>query len=683
MKIKKVISCILAACMILGALSLQGISSVTGVAADGGVMRDNMTAQDYADEMGLGINLGNTMEAYDATNCESISFTWPPIVGENTPQDYERCWGAEITTQEIIDGMKNAGFNTVRIPVFWGNMMENDGKYKINDELIARVKEIVDYCRNAELYTVINIHHYDEFIIRRNSKEDCVKIFTNLWTQIANYFKDYSDYLVFEGYNEYLGGGQINPDTDTIDDMLRRDGYDWTNTLNQAFVDAVRATGGNNAKRLLIASGYWTNIDNTTNSAFKMPTDTVKDRLMVSVHYVDNNMYWQNQIGSDYWESYSLGQLELLKKAFYDKGIPVFVGETTTSTSYASDNGAHMAGNSIVNGPSGAMDYMLRLIKGYGFVPVLWDTNDNFYSRTECKIKSQEDEEIIKTLAEEIDNGTIQPPAVAEAFPKDDALAVVYWDADTTVVSGVADRYLDGATQIKYIFDCAEDVAFNSYTNVDLKANVAGIKSSTTVKGGSDLTGSTENVVTLPLQKVIKTGDSYSISMYTNSWNHASDYVFLIRCVKFLDTYGTVLKTIDKTNKPSSPTICPTAPPKTTRSAAEVAKDKNNAQKTMNQAKIIKLKAKAKGKKKIVVSWKKVTKAVGYEVQVAKNNKFKKVLVDKFTKNKKLTIKNPKIKSKKTYFVRVRAYATYNDKNNKPVNVYSKWIKKARKVKVK
>ena len=135
----------------------------------------------------------------------------------------------------------------------------------------------------------------------------------------------------------------------------------------------------------------------------------------------------------------------------------------------------------------------------------------------------------------------------------------------------------------------------------------------------------------------------------------------------------------------NDPTTSPTKAPSTkaTRSPAQVAKDKNNAQKTMNQAKITSLKAKAKGKKKIVVSWKKVTKAVGYEVQVAKNNKFKKVLVDKFTKNKKLTIKNSKIKSKKTYFVRVRAYATYNDKNNKPVNVYSKWIKKIRKVKAK
>ena len=141
----------------------------------------------------------------------------------------------------------------------------------------------------------------------------------------------------------------------------------------------------------------------------------------------------------------------------------------------------------------------------------------------------------------------------------------------------------------------------------------------------------------------------------------------------------------DSSKPKTDPTTSPTKVPSTkaTRSPAQVTKDKNNAQKTMNQAKITSLKAKAKGKKKIVVSWKKVTKAVGYEVQVAKNNKFNKAIVDTFTNNVKLTIKNPKIKSKKTYFVRVRAYSTYKDANNKPQKVYSKWIKKTRKVKVK
>ena len=209
------------------------------------------TANEVAKDMGLGINLGNTMEAYEATDCEKITFEWIPVVGNNTPKDYEVCWECVETTQEVIDGMKAAGFNTVRIPVFWGNMMANDGTWTINADYIARVKEIVDYCQNAGVYTVINIHHFDEFIIRRNDIDECEKIFTHLWTQIAEYFKDYGPTLVFEGYNEYLGGKQFN-DKGELVELSTSDGYKMTNTMNQCFVDAVRKTGGNNAERVLL-----------------------------------------------------------------------------------------------------------------------------------------------------------------------------------------------------------------------------------------------------------------------------------------------------------------------------------------------------------------------------------------------------------------------------------------------
>ena len=135
----------------------------------------------------------------------------------------------------------------------------------------------------------------------------------------------------------------------------------------------------------------------------------------------------------------------------------------------------------------------------------------------------------------------------------------------------------------------------------------------------------------------------------------------------------------------TEPTKSPTNTPNvTTKPSDSIAQAKADAQKIMNQAKITKLKVKSKKAKKIVVSWKKVNKAIGYEVQVAKNNKFKKnkIVFDKFTKKKKLIFKN-KIKSGTTYFVRVRAYATYKDEKNKARKVYSKWIKKVRKVKVK
>lgn len=354
------------------------------------------TAQEVAKKMGVGLNLGNTMEAYEATDCEKITFEWIPVVGSNSPFDYEQCWGAEITHQEIIDGIKADGFDTVRIPVFWGNMMENDGSYTINSEYIARVKEIVDYCQNADLYTVINIHHFDEFIIRRNSTEECKEIFTNLWTQIAEYFKDYPYTLVFEGFNEYLGGSQFNESGELVE-LNKKDGYEMTNTLNQAFVDAVRKTGGKNAERVLIVSGYWTNIDLTTSPLFKMPEDTVKDRLMVSVHYVDNAMYWSNMIGGQAWLNYIDSQIELLNKAFTEKNIPVFIGET--SAGYPASN---FEKGAIHKDSAECVKIVLDKLTDNGFVPVIWDVSNGFYSRTMRRIKSESNREMIREISDKL-----------------------------------------------------------------------------------------------------------------------------------------------------------------------------------------------------------------------------------------------------------------------------------------
>lgn len=355
-----------------------------------------ITASEAAEQMDLGINLGNTMEAYYATDCEKVSYKWMNTVGDNTPKDYETFWGAVETNQEVIDGMKDSGFNTVRIPVFWGNMMENDGSYTINKDYIERVGEIVDYCNKADMYTVINIHHFDEFIIRRNSLEDCEKIFFDLWTQIAEYFKDYPYTVIFEGYNEYLGGNQFDESGNLVE-LSKSDGYEMTNSLNQTFVDAVRATGGKNAERVLIASGYWTNIDLTTADDFVMPKDTVEDRLMVSVHYVDNAMYWTNQIGDDKWLDYIDSQCALLKSAFTDKGIPVFVGETTSI--YPQSN---FSPSARYTDTSECLEIVLQKLTDNGFIPVLWDVNDNFYSRTEYKIKSESDQKVIADLSQKI-----------------------------------------------------------------------------------------------------------------------------------------------------------------------------------------------------------------------------------------------------------------------------------------
>lgn len=393
-KFAKTISVILSAVMIITTItactpsgphnSKNGITTV-----DNGVMRDSMTSADYVKEMGIGENLGNTMEGFYSSETNKTSGA--STIGSDKTSDYEKCWGAVITTQEIIDGMKAEGFDTVRVPVYWGNMMADDGTFTINEAYFNRVEEIINYCRNDGLYVVINIHHYDEFIIKHYSEDEAVEITKNIWTQIANRYKEYSDYLIFEGFNENLG--TVREEDNYTDDQK----FAYVNRMNQTFVDAVRATGGNNAKRMLIASGYWTNIDLTTTDKFIVPTDTVSDRIMVSVHYVDNAMYWSNKIGGQEWLDYAKAQCELLKKAFTDRGIQVFVGETTSIY----DTERFVAGATYTD-TSECLKIMLNMITDYGFIPVLWDVNNNFYMRSTNQIKLDSDRAVIAEIAAKI-----------------------------------------------------------------------------------------------------------------------------------------------------------------------------------------------------------------------------------------------------------------------------------------
>ncbi len=128
----------------------------------------------------------------------------------------------------------------------------------------------------------------------------------------------------------------------------------------------------------------------------------------------------------------------------------------------------------------------------------------------------------------------------------------------------------------------------------------------------------------------------------------------------------------------------PTAKPTTTPTTNKVDAAKKAAEAKVKNAKIKNLTVKSKAKKKISVSWKKVSKVNGYQVQVAKKKDFKgkNIILKKFTKKAKLTVKSSKIKSKKAYFVRVRAYATYKNAKNKATKVYGKFSAK-KKVKVK
>lgn len=265
------------------------VGSAEEAVVDNGVMREGLTALEATRLMGNGINLGNTMEACD--NNVGIK--------TNAPLSYETSWGQPKTTQAMIDGMKAAGFDTIRIPVAWMTNATHlyEGDYTIDAGYMDRVEEVVRYARKAGMYVIINDHWdggwYGMFGSESaETRALAMEAYKGMWQQIAERFRDYSDYLIFESANEELGGrfDENSPlyCSDSVVTYLTDDErYALTNEINQTFVDVVRATGGNNATRFLLIAGYSTNIDQTCDDRFQMPKDTADSKLMVSVHYYD------------------------------------------------------------------------------------------------------------------------------------------------------------------------------------------------------------------------------------------------------------------------------------------------------------------------------------------------------------------------------------------------------------
>ena len=304
-------------------------------AVDNGVMREGLTALEATRLMGNGINLGNTLEACD--NNVGIK--------TNTPLSYETHWGQPKTTQAMIDGMKAAGFDTIRIPVAWMTNATHlyEGDYTIDADYMDRVEEVVRYARKAGMYVIINDHWdggwYGMFGSESaETRALAMEAYKGMWQQIAERFRDYSDYLIFESANEELGGrfDENSPlyCSDSVVTYLNDDErYALTNEINQTFVDVVRATGGNNATRFLLIAGYGTNIDQTCDDRFQMPKDTAVSKLMVSVHYYDPWSYCgaSSAASATKWgkvSDYEYMDQQLAKMTkFTEAGYGVVIGE--------------------------------------------------------------------------------------------------------------------------------------------------------------------------------------------------------------------------------------------------------------------------------------------------------------------------------------------------------------------
>ena len=326
------------------------------------------SAKELAALMVPGWNLGNTLEAGDAAN----NFTNQGGLSSET------AWQATKTTQKVIDEVKKQGFKSVRLPISWvmGHLTDK-AKMSIDEAWMARVKEVVNYCLADGLYVIINDHwdggwlEVDGFSRSRDNFQvvdeatitEKTKQLKALWTNIAQAFKDYDEHVVFAGLNEPFQEYKLfNGHHQELTPILQR--------YNQAFVDAVRATGGNNASRVLVVQGPATNIQSTCNY-LQMPQDTKTDRLMVEVHYYDPWNFTSGAVSTWNDKNSIKEDFDKLKTAFIDRNIPVIIGECGAGwqKNEASFNATLKSWYATV------FEYAVRR----GIVPFAWDINVSNY----------------------------------------------------------------------------------------------------------------------------------------------------------------------------------------------------------------------------------------------------------------------------------------------------------------
>ncbi len=410
----------------------------------------DLNSLQVAELMGNGINLGNTMEAFGRADYG---------VGADTSK-YETFWGQPVTTQAMIDGMKAAGFDTLRVPVAWTNAMHyDDGDYTINQAYLDRVGEIIDYAINADMFVIVNDHWDGGWwgmfgSATESTREAAMELYTEMWRQIAEEYGDKSYKLIFESGNEEVGNRLNDKDVCPDSGSLSEDEcYETSLKINQAFVDTIRATGGNNADRFLLIAGYNTDITMTCDDRFKMPTDTVEGKLLLSVHYYDPSNYCIFTSVEDWGTKQEIQYMNdtLAKMTKYtEQGYGIVIGEW----------GVLFEGNSVKNNRTLYMENYLANCDIYGYCPVLWDCN-NLYNRYACAVideykdfftvrnyeaeKALTKDYVVSTAKNRIDTILAEAPE-AEALAPDEAKAwIMYTSSDWGTSYSVGDTYAPGS----------------------------------------------------------------------------------------------------------------------------------------------------------------------------------------------------------------------------------------------
>jgi endoglucanase len=311
-----------------------------------------------ASRMSPGINIGNTLEN---------TTTW------------ETGWGNPPITEEFVLSLAHLGFKTVRLPVAWDTYAVEG---RIQSDKMRRVREVVGWILGAGMFCVLDIH-WDGGWIDSDKKDkfpetfatfspEAEKKFRSYWQQISSAFGDKGEKLIFEALNE---------ETNFRNEGSQEKAYATLTRVNQMFIDIVRASGGNNSKRLLIVAGYSTDIAKTCDSGYSLPKDTIPGRLFISVHYYTPYQFCGLSEDADWgkmrptWgtpdDTKELDELFDKMKDFSTRNdIPAFIGEFGVTTKNKD--------------PAARVRWMSAVVRGAlarKMVPVLWDTGGDVSRR--------------------------------------------------------------------------------------------------------------------------------------------------------------------------------------------------------------------------------------------------------------------------------------------------------------
>jgi endoglucanase len=284
---------------------------------------NDVSAAEWVNNISIGWNLGNTLDTSD--------LHW---LGNN-PSVYamETAWGNPATTKAHITALKNAGFNAIRIPVSWAKCASVKSDYTIRANWMARVSQVVDYAVENDMYIIINTHHDESIFKFHDSEMDRSKrAFQKIWEQIAAHFRNYDEKLIFEGLNEpRTKGTPAEWNGGTAEERIN------LNVLNQLFVDTVRASGGNNDKRILLIPTYGASSLAVAMEAVIIPADPSNDhnKIIVSIHaYEPYNFALNENASLNTWNKDTLSDTDPITERvdraydlFVSKDIPVIMGE--------------------------------------------------------------------------------------------------------------------------------------------------------------------------------------------------------------------------------------------------------------------------------------------------------------------------------------------------------------------